>query len=130
MTLRLLKTLQLLGAAAVLALGAVMMWRLQSDPLAEGGMLGLIGLCLMGFRAQRARRLGRRHGSCADPARGSPWFARASDPAYEGVILDHVMSTIKKFLVLHRAYQENLTGLNSGLSQLPSRTRFRISSSS
>lgn len=117
MTLRLLKTLQLLGAAAVLALGAVMMWRLQSDPLAEGGMLGLIGLCLMGFGLSALAA----SGAATAPAPIRPESVRKGlDPAYEGVI-DHVMSTIKKFLVLHRDYQENLTGLNSGLSQLPSR---------
>ena len=118
MTMRGLKVLQVIGASAVFALGGALIWRLQGDPGAEGGILGLMGLCLL-ETALVALATSESSAKPAAPIR-SESDRRAIDPAYESVI-DHVVNTIKKFLLLHRDYQENLSGLNSGLSQLPSR---------
>ena len=127
MTMRGLKVLQVVGATVVLALGGVLLWRLQGDPWAEGGLLGLMCLCLLELAL--AALAASEAAAAPTPMVRPETTRRGLDPAYESVI-DHVVHTIKKFLALHRDYQENLSGLNSGLSQLPLATRCRTSLSS
>jgi len=105
----LLKILQILGVIGLLAIGVALLWQFRDQPLTAGTVLALMAVALLECGLIAIGGFGGRGGG-----------GNVSDVAMDGV-LESVVGVVRKFLVVHRDYQAGLDGLNSGLSQLPSR---------
>ena len=109
--------LHLVAVCLILAIGGSLVWQARAEPVIEAYALGTIGLSLL-LAAISALSAG---GRSLENATGSSVADKAGlDKEVEGVI-DHLVVTIRRHLLLNHDYQNNLNGLNIGLQQLPSR---------
>lgn len=107
------------GLAAVVALGVAgfLVWQFRGDNSTEAYLLGLIALTVMqlGFIAISSVRTTQTDTTEKEKIRS------ALEGEVDG-ILEGVVSSLRRHISLNHDYQSNLTGLNQGLQQLPSRT--------
>lgn len=112
-----LRALQTLASFAALGVAGVLVWQFRGDTSTEAYLLGLIALIVvqLGFIAFAGSKTPKSEKPEKDPVRS------ALEGEVDG-ILDGVVSSLNRHISLNHDYQTNLTGLNQGLQQLPSRT--------
>ena len=109
MSARALRALQLIFGALILILYGLLIWRHAGRPLEDALVLalasaGLVGVALSGVTKTPSRL--------------------TDDPLLEAAI-DRVVKGVGRYLILNQDYQDNLSELNAGLSQFPSREKVK-----
>jgi len=109
MSARALRALQGIFGALILILYGLLIWRHAGRPLEDALVLalasaGLVGVALSGVTKTPSRL--------------------TDDPLLEAAI-DRVVKGVGRYLILNQDYQDNLSELNAGLSQFPSREKVK-----